>query len=135
MSPTGMIRCLITMEIRNLVTPRYIEAPLENPLLFLRVKEEMDEINEKWKWCMGLQNRCRFTFSSEQHIPVCSCSSFPQVRLGNYPTSWKHITKTTLTKQVYCIMWSIKSIATKHFKHTGKLIWVEGPQYLSAAKS
>ena len=70
-----------------------------------------------------------FTFSSGQHTPVWSCSSYFQVLVDNFPTAKKQTTAFQLQRTNRSLHSNGVQIIT------GKLIWVEGPQYLSAARS
>lgn len=103
------------------MTPRKTEAPLEKPLLFLqkkrgkknqrnirlRTKSETEREREKKKKVKGddeimmMMNKKTkleiFTFSSGQHIPGGSYSSFLLIQSDNFPTA-KQKTELTILK-------------------------------------
>lgn len=125
-------------QIINLVTPLYIEAPLENPLLFLQTKQTLDQHHEKIDVLCQLNEPVNqnlsvlcSTFSGGQHILVCSCSSFLQALPGNFPAA-KEKRMGFQISSGHKIHLRIKY---QIYLYTGKLICVEGPQYLRAARS
>jgi len=71
------------------------------------------------------------TFSSVQRIPVCSCSSFPQVELGNSLSA--RVNKKSVISSTKDSNQGEKML--HEMKYTEKFICVEGPQYLRAARS
>lgn len=75
----------------NLVTPRYIEAPLENPLLFLQSKEIFCHHDYHIITGSFFPHNCSlfdvYTFLSAQRILACSCSSFLRVQHGNFQSA------------------------------------------------